>query len=58
MTDRSEYLTFKAHEYQMWYCMMEPEDTSIVYTAADDAKFKGWDIRSPDTPIFESNKHE
>ena len=48
----------KVHEYQMWYTMIEPINTNIVYTAADDAKFKGWDMRNRDGPIFQSTKHE
>ena len=57
-TNESVFYQEKAHLYQMWYTMIDKEDSNVVYTAADDAKFKGWDIRTPYAPIFSLDHHK
>ena len=47
-----------AHEYQMWCVLQDRQTPELVYTGADDTKFKGWDMRTGGTPIFSINDHE
>mmetsp|Transcript_35762 Transcript_35762/g.41373 ORF Transcript_35762/g.41373 Transcript_35762/m.41373 type:complete len:142 (+) Transcript_35762:411-836(+) len=51
-TNEVKFTQEKAHEYQMWFTMLDSSDDNIVYTAADDTRFKGWDVRAPGAPIF------
>ena len=51
-----KYTQEKAHEYQMWWILVDKFATDLVYTGADDAKFKGWDTRMPGIPIFWNNE--
>mmetsp|Transcript_16387 Transcript_16387/g.14315 ORF Transcript_16387/g.14315 Transcript_16387/m.14315 type:complete len:343 (+) Transcript_16387:21-1049(+) len=44
-TLKESYFHEKAHEYQTWCVLNDPVNSDIVYTGADDAKFKTWDLR-------------
>ncbi|CAI2372225.1 unnamed protein product [Moneuplotes crassus] len=57
-TDQEKFSQSQAHEYQAWTVFCDPYQQNIVYTGADDTKFKGWDLRVSGVPTFTSKEHE
>jgi diphthine methyl ester acylhydrolase len=55
-------LTMKAnwrgHDlFEIWACALDRSE-SLLYSGADDCKFKGWDIRDHTRPVFVCSHHE
>jgi diphthamide biosynthesis protein 7 len=43
---------------EVWVCAASPHSPSLLWSGGDDAKLKGWDVRSPPTrPLFTSGAH-
>ena len=50
-----------AHEYEVWIAHLSATDPSILYSGADDCKFKGWDTRQRNharSALFVDSSHE
>lgn len=49
---------WKGHDYEVWITAFNYWDPNVIYSGADDTKFKGWDLRIPlSYPTFQSNAH-
>lgn len=49
------------HEYEMWIVSFNSHTPHLLYSGADDCKFRGWDIRQTNTlrtSIFTDTTHE
>ena len=50
-----------AHEYELWIVSFDTHDSNVLYSGADDCKFKGWDLRAgrqgPRSSTFVSSEH-
>lgn len=50
--------SFSAHTLEVW-CVRASDTPFLAYTGADDAAFKGWDVRSPGRAVFHAaNAHK
>ncbi|GAB2289495.1 hypothetical protein Dimus_023805 [Dionaea muscipula] len=48
---------WKAHEFELWATSFDIHQPYLLYTGADDCKFRGWDLRtSPSAPTFQNSK--
>jgi WD40 repeat protein len=59
-TGLQEQARWVAHEYEMWIVSYNSHTPHILYSGADDTKFKGWDVRVANTPrtaIFIDSTH-
>ena len=59
--EESERISFNdsAHDYQVWYASFSSHDAgNVVWSAADDASFKKFDIRvGLDQPVYMNKRH-
>lgn len=49
--------SWKAHDFESWIAAFNCADKNIVYSGGDDSKFKAWDVRNLQSPIFSKKNH-
>ena len=51
--------SWSAHDYEAWTAAFQTGSRDVIYTGADDALLKGWDLRAPlRKPTFVNKSHD
>lgn len=53
--------SWTAHEYELWIVSFNAHTPHLLYSGADDSRFRGWDVRQfnagPRSATFTDNTH-